>query len=76
MQRKAHFMLVLTRCPGQGSKATICIGHEVEITVLGIDGDFVQVAVTAPPAISIAFDSAASGAPSSRVDKPEKRPVY
>ena len=69
-------MLVLTRCPGQGSKATICIGHDVEITVLGIDGDQIKVAVTAPPSISIAAESNAMETRSPRVDKPEKRPVY
>lgn len=41
-------MLVLTRCPNRGDQATICIGHQVEITVLAIDGDYVRLAVTAP----------------------------
>jgi len=57
--KEGQSMLVLTRCPGQGHKATICIGHDVEITVLGIEGDQVQVAITAPPSLSIAFGSSA-----------------
>ena len=69
-------MLVLTRCPGQGHKATICIGPDVEITVLGIDGDLVQVAVTAPPAVCVAVDLATPEAHAPRVDKPQKRSVY
>jgi len=68
-------MLVLTRCPGPGTKATICIGHDVEITVLRIDGDQVEVAITAPDTLPVSFGT---GAPASfpRVDKPRRRPVY
>lgn len=73
---RPHPMLVLTRCPGQGNKATICIGPDVEITVLRIDGDLVQVAVHAPSSTVIAFDAEMPKVRVSRVDKPRRRPVY
>jgi len=68
-------MLILTRCPGQGHKATICIGHDVEVTVLGIQGDQVQVAVTAPPSLSIACDSASPDACSPRAQCFRRNPT-
>jgi hypothetical protein len=70
-----QLMLVLTRCPGFGTKATICIGHDVEVTVLRIDGDQIQLAITAPKTVPIAFGP---GDPACfpRVDKPPRRPVY
>ena len=59
-------MLVLTRCPNRGDQATICIGHQVEITVLAIDGDVVRLAVTAPlpPSVTV------TALPESRPQKP------
>ena len=68
-------MLVLTRCPGPNTKATICIGHDVEVTVLRIDGDQVELAITAPKTLPIAC-SAGVPALFPRVDKPRRRPVY
>jgi carbon storage regulator CsrA len=69
-------MLVLTRCPGRGNLAVICIGHDIEIAVLGIEDDQVQVAVTAPPSLTISCDSPPRDLPAPRVDKARKRPVY
>lgn len=69
-------MLVLTRCPGRGNQAVICIGHDIEIVVLGIEDDQVQVAVTAPPSLTISCDSPRKDLPKARVDKARKRPVY
>ena len=59
-------MLVLTRCPNRGDQATICIGGQVEITVLAIDGDNVRLAVTAPlpPSVTV------KALPESRPQKP------
>ena len=70
-----QLMLVLTRCPGPNTKATICIGHDVEVTVLRIDGDQVELAITAPKTLPIACGT---GAPALflRVDKLPRRPVY
>ena len=51
-------MLVLTRCPGRGNQATICIGPDMEITVLGIDGDEIRFAVTTPPTRGVSPDTA------------------
>jgi carbon storage regulator len=42
-------MLVLSRKQGE----SICIGQNVAVTVLGIDGGRVKIGVTAPPEIAI-----------------------
>ena len=49
-------MLVLTRCPGRGNQATICIGPDMEITVLAIEGDQIRFAVTTPPSCCVSPD--------------------
>ncbi len=49
-------MLVLTRCPGRGHLATICIGQDVEITVQAIEGDEVRFLVATPSPGSISPD--------------------
>ena len=72
---RPHLMLVLTRCPGPGTRATICIGHDVEVTVLRIDGDQIELAVTAPETLPIACRPEAPAC-FLRVDKPPRRPVY
>lgn len=37
-------MLILTRRPGE----TICIGDDIEVTVLGIQGNQIRIGVNAP----------------------------
>ncbi len=49
-------MLVLTRCPGKGNQATICIGQDMEITVLAIEGEEIRFAVTTPHSCAVSPD--------------------
>ena len=42
-------MLILTRRP----KETICIGHDVRVTVLDIKGNQVRIGIEAPDAVPI-----------------------
>jgi len=41
-------MLVLSRRTDAGDKSTICIGTDMEITLIGVKGDEVQIGVRAP----------------------------
>ena len=41
-------MLVLTRQLNAGDKATICIGTDIEITLVEVKGDQVRIGVNAP----------------------------
>ena len=42
-------MLILTRRVGE----TVYIGHEVQVTVLGIKGDQVRVGINAPKSVAV-----------------------
>ena len=42
-------MLILTRRTGE----TICIGDDIEVTVLGIKGNQVRIGVKAPSAVEV-----------------------
>lgn len=42
-------MLILTRRMGE----TICIGHRIRVTVLGIKGNQVRLGIDAPPDITV-----------------------
>ena len=41
-------MLVLSRRADAGDKSTICIGTDMEITLIGVKGDEVRIGVRAP----------------------------
>ncbi len=41
-------MLVLSRRTGAGDRSTICIGNNMEITLIGVQGDEVRIGVRAP----------------------------
>ena len=42
-------MLVLTRCEHQ----VICIGNDITVTVVRIDGDRVRLGINAPPDVAV-----------------------
>ena len=42
-------MLILTRRPGE----TLCIGDDVEITVISFKGNQVRIGITAPKEVSV-----------------------
>ena len=46
-------MLVLTRQLNAGDKATICIGTDIEITLVEVKGDQVRIGVNAPRAVAV-----------------------
>ena len=46
-------MLVLTRQLNAGDKATICIGADIEITLVEVKGDQVRIGVNAPRAVAV-----------------------
>ena len=46
-------MLVLTRQLNAGDKSTICIGKDVEITLVEVRGDQVRIGVQAPREMTV-----------------------
>ena len=66
-------MLILTRNPGRGNQSTVCIGHDIQITIVDIQGDEVQIAVTAPPAVSVALAASSLPAPAPRPALPRPK---
>jgi len=46
-------MLVLTRQLNAGDKATICIGADIEITLVEVKGDQVRIGVQAPRSVTV-----------------------
>jgi len=46
-------MLVLTRRVDEGDRSTICIGQDVEVTVVEVRGDHVRLGVKVPRDVSV-----------------------
>lgn len=57
-------MLVLSRRTDAGDRSTICIGTDMEITLIGVKGDEVRIGIRAPRGALV--DGCALGEPAAR----------
>jgi len=57
-------MLVLSRRTDAGDRSTICIGTDMEITLIGVKGDEVRIGIRAP--LGALVDGCALGEPAAR----------